>query len=61
MEYYMAIKNEMTFPATKGYNAKWSKSIRERQIPYDIACMWNLKNKQRKKKQKQTPKDREQT
>ena len=27
----------------RDYHAKWSKSERERQIPYDIACMWNLK------------------
>ena len=25
------------------YNTKWSKSGRERQIPYGIAYMWNLK------------------
>ena len=27
--------------ATNGYYTKWSKS--ERQIPYDITYMWNLK------------------
>ena len=26
------------------YHAEWSKSDREWQIAYDIACMWNLKN-----------------
>ena len=27
-----------------GHYAKWNKSDRERQIPYDITYMWNLKN-----------------
>ena len=25
-------------------HTKWSKSQRERQIPYDIICMWNLQH-----------------
>ena len=29
--------------ATRDYHTKWSKSERERQIPYHIACMWTLK------------------
>ena len=29
--------------ATRDYHAKRSKSERERQIPYDITHMWNLK------------------
>ena len=29
--------------ATRDYHTKWSKSERERRIPYDITCMWNLK------------------
>ena len=29
--------------ATRDYQAKWSKSERERQVPYDITYMWNLK------------------
>ena len=29
--------------ATRDYHTKWSKSERERQIPYDITYMWNLK------------------
>ena len=29
--------------ATRDYLTKWSKSERERQIPYDITYMWNLK------------------
>ena len=27
------------------YYAKWNKSVRERQIPYDFTHMWNLRNK----------------
>ena len=26
-----------------GYHAKWNKSDRERQILYDITCMWSKK------------------
>ena len=29
--------------ATRDYHTKWSKSERERQTPYDITYMWNLK------------------
>ena len=29
--------------ATRDYHSKYSKSERERQIPYDIIFMWNLK------------------
>ena len=29
--------------ATRDYHTKWSKSERERQIPYGITYMWNLK------------------
>jgi len=29
--------------ATRDYHSKWSKSERERQIPYDSTYMWNLK------------------
>ena len=41
MEYYSAKKKNQNeiMPST----AKWVKSERERQIPYDIAYMWNLK------------------
>ena len=28
---------------TRDYHTKWHKSERERQIPYDITYMWNLK------------------
>ena len=26
----------------RDYHTEWSKSERERQIPYDIICIWNL-------------------
>ena len=29
--------------ATRDYHTKWSKSERQRRIPYDITYMWNLK------------------
>ena len=36
----------MPFAATwmRDYHTKWSKSVRERQISYDITYMWDLKN-----------------
>ena len=33
-----------------GHYAKWNKLGRERQIPYDLIYMWNLKNKKTKAK-----------
>ena len=27
----------------RGYHSKWSKSEREKQIPYDTMSVWNLK------------------
>ena len=45
MKHYSAIKkngsNNMNGP--RDNQTKWSKSERERQIPYDITYMWNLK------------------
>ena len=38
-----AICNNMDRP--RYYHIKWSKSDRERQIPYDITYMWNLTKK----------------
>ena len=35
--------NRRNVDATRGYITKGSKSERERQIPYDITNMWNLK------------------
>ena len=49
MKYYSAIKKERNnaicsnMDATRHYHTKWSQSERERQIPYDITYMWNLK------------------
>ena len=28
---------------SEDYHSKWSKSDKERQIPYNIVCMWNIK------------------
>ena len=42
-EWNLAIYNDMD--GTKGCYAKWDKSVRERQIPYDFTRMWNLRNK----------------
>ena len=36
---------ERAFSSPRDDHAKWSKSDGERQISYDIAYMWNLKNK----------------
>ena len=49
-DYYLAItKNEnnticSNMDGSRDHRAKWSKSERERQIPYDTTYMWNLKN-----------------
>ena len=49
MEYDSAIKKEWinaicsNMEATRDSHTKWSKSERERQIPYDITYTWNLK------------------
>ena len=48
MEYYSAKKQWnnaicSNMDTTRDYHTKWSKSERERQIPYDITYMWNLK------------------
>ena len=49
MDYYSAIKKEWNnairsnMDATRDYHTKWAKSERERQIPYDISYMCNLK------------------
>ena len=56
MEYYSAIKNNEILPLAnmdgpRGYYAQWNNSDRERQMPYDLTSMWNLKeqNKQANK------------
>ena len=49
MEYYSAIKKEKNnafcsnVDVTRESHTKSSKSVRERQIPYNITYMWNLK------------------
>ena len=48
IEYYSAIKKWNTaicsnIQATGDYHTKWSKSEGERQRPYNITYMWNLK------------------
>ena len=49
VEYYSAIKKvwnnaiSSNMDGPGDYHIKWSKSDRERQIPYDITYMWNLK------------------
>ena len=30
--------------AARDYHTKWNKSVRERQIPYDITYTWNIKH-----------------
>ena len=40
-EWNNAIGSYMDGP--RDYHTKWSKSERERQIPYDITYMWHLK------------------
>ena len=48
-ENYSAIKKEWNnaicsyMDGPRDYHTKWSQSERERQIPYDITYMWNLK------------------
>ena len=44
----------------RGYDAKWNKWGRERQIPYDLTFIWNLKNKTNKTKHRQIHRYREQ-
>ena len=50
MEYCSAIKNWNLaicndVDGTRGYYAKQNKSIKERQLSYDLTDMWNLRNK----------------
>ena len=51
MEYYSAIKKRRNLAisndmdGTRRYYAKRNKSIRERQLSYDLTDMWNLRNK----------------
>ena len=49
VEYYLITKKELNnaicsnMNGSEDYHIKWNKSERERQIPYDITYMWNLK------------------
>ena len=42
----------------KEYTAKQNKSVRERQIPYDLIHMWNLRNKTKEQREKERDKPR---
>ena len=50
MGYFSAIKKKKenaicsNMDATTNYHSKWSQSERERQTPYDVPHMWNLKH-----------------
>ena len=68
MEYYSVIKKEWELAicnnmgGPRGYNAKWNKSDKEGQIPYDFTHTWNLRNKRKwTKKKRDKQKYREQT
>ena len=37
---------------SREYNTKRNKPVRERQLPYDLTCVWNLRNKTKKEKSK---------
>ena len=49
MEYYSATKKKVNnaicsnMDGARAYHAKWSESERERQMPYDVTDMWNVK------------------
>ena len=43
---------------SNGYNAKWNKSIRERQILFDFPYIWNLRKSQMNKEKRDKPKYR---
>ena len=60
-EWNHAICNNMD--ATRDYYTKWNKSERERQMPYGIIYMWNLKydTNEHMYETKQTHRYREQT
>ena len=47
-----AICDNMYEPS--GYYAKWNKSDRKRQVPYDFTYMWNLRNKTNKHNKTET-------
>ena len=56
-DWNLAVCNDMELDSivyreyrAREYNAKQSKQVLERQIPYDFTHMWNLGNKTTKKK-----------
>ena len=64
MEYFSAIKKKLdvcdNMDRSRGYYAKWNKSDKEREIPHDLAYMWNLRNRTNETKQKRAHRYREQ-
>ena len=42
---------------SREYNAKQNKSVREGQLPYEIAPTWKLKKKANKQRTEETKKD----
>ena len=36
------------------YHAEWNKSVRERKMPYDFTHMWNLRNKTKGQRKRET-------
>ena len=52
IEWNVPICDNMNGP--RGSHAKWNKLDRERQIPYDLTYMWNLKEKQAHRYREQT-------
>ena len=55
-EWKLAISNNMD--EAREYKAKWHRSVREKQIPYDSIHMWNLRNKTAKGKKEREDKPR---
>ena len=57
-EWKLAICNNMN--GAREYYAKRNKSVREKQIPYGFAHMWNLKNKisEQRRKKRDKPRNR---
>ena len=53
IEWNPSIYNNMD--GSKRYNAKCNKLVRERPILYDFPHMWNIRNKQAKKKRNKKP------
>ena len=64
MEYYSVIKKEWglaicnSMDGAREYNAEWNKSVRERQVPFDLTHVWNLRNKTNEQRKKERGKPR---